>query len=62
MGGVIKYFLKNLLGQEIFRSIVSWATKGFLKNLQNPPALPPTYLMYAPLVQIQLNEEDGINL
>ena len=29
--------------------MVSWATKYFLKNLYNPPAPPPTYLMYAPL-------------
>ena len=45
----MKYFLKKLLGHEIFRSMVSWATKFFLKNLQNPPAPPPTYLMCAPL-------------
>ena len=28
-----KYFLKKLLGHEIFRSLVSWATNVFLKNL-----------------------------
>ena len=33
MGGAMKYFLKKLLGHEIFRSMVSWATKYFLKNL-----------------------------
>ena len=33
MGGAMKYFLKKLLGHEIFRSMVSWATKFFLKNL-----------------------------
>ena len=49
MGGAIKYFLKKLLGHERFRAVVSWATKTFLKNLQNPPAPHPTYLMYAPL-------------
>ena len=39
-----------LLGHEIFGSMVSWATKFFLKNLQNPPAPSPlpTYLMCAP--------------
>ena len=49
MGGAMKYFLKKSLGHEIFRSMISWAMKFFLKNLQNPPAPPPTYLMYAPL-------------
>ena len=29
----MKYFLKKLLGLEIFRSMVSWAMKKFLKNL-----------------------------
>ena len=33
MGGSMKYFLKKLLGHEIFRSIVFWATKKFLENL-----------------------------
>ena len=38
----MKYFLKKLLGHEKFRSMVSWATNFFLKNLQNPsPASPP---------------------
>ena len=29
----MKHFAKNLLDHEIFRSMVSWATKLFLKNL-----------------------------
>ena len=33
MGGAMKYFLKKLLGHEVFRPMVSWATKIFLKNL-----------------------------
>ena len=33
MGGAIKYFSKKLLGHEIFRSMISWATKCFLKKL-----------------------------
>ena len=33
MGGTMKYFLKKLLGHEIFRSMVTRATKNFLKNL-----------------------------
>ena len=45
----MKYFLKKLLGHEIFRSMVSWGTKIFWKNLENPPP-PPTYLIYAPLL------------
>ena len=32
-GGAMKYFPKQLLGYEIYRSMVSWATKRFLKNL-----------------------------
>ena len=35
MGGAMNYFLKKLMDHEIFRSMVSWATKEFLKNLQN---------------------------
>ena len=31
--GDMKYFLKKLLGNEIFSSMVSWAKKFFLKNL-----------------------------
>ena len=45
----MKYFLEKLLGHEIFRFMVSWATKNFLKNLKNPPLSSATYLMYAPL-------------
>ena len=44
----MKYFLEKLLGNEIFRSMVSWATKNLLNNLWNPPAPPPTYLIYVP--------------
>ena len=56
----MKYFRKKLLGHEVFRSMVSWATKLFLKNLKKtrqpppPPSPPPTYLMYAPLVEIYI--------
>ena len=46
MGGVGKYFLKTLLGHETFRSMVSSATKYFLKKLQNLPVPPPTYLIH----------------
>ena len=47
----MKYFLKNLLGLEIFRSMVSWATNIFWKFVKpptrspRPPPPPPTYLM-----------------
>ena len=38
----MKYFLKKLMGHEIFMSMVSWTTKLFLKNLKiflkNSPA------------------------
>ena len=44
----MKYFLKKLLGQEIFRSMVSWATIFFFFGKSvNPLALLPTCLMYA---------------
>ena len=33
MGGTMKFFSKKFLGHEIFRSMVSWATKIVLKNL-----------------------------
>ena len=44
MGGAMKYFLKKLLGHEIFMSMVSWATKIFWKirktlRLPPPPVL-----------------------
>ena len=39
MGGAMKYFLKKLLGHEIFRSMVSWAMNFFKKNCKTlrPP-------------------------
>ena len=50
----MKYFLKKLMGHEIFTSMVSWAMKHFFKKFVKPsatptPLSPPTYLMYAPL-------------
>ena len=45
MGKAMKYFLKKLLGHEIFRSMVSWVTRFFLRNLQNPLPLPPSYIL-----------------
>lgn len=50
MERAMKYFLKNLLGQEIFTSMVSWDTKSFLKNLQNP--LPPYILNLGTLIVV----------
>ena len=54
MGEAMKYFPRKVLDHEIFRSMVSWAAKIILKNVQNnppsppsPPAPPPTYLMYS---------------
>ena len=32
MGEAMKYFPKKIMGHEIFRSMVSWATNFFLKN------------------------------
>ena len=42
----MKYFLKKLMGHEVFRSMVSWATKYFLKNLPSDwksPNITPIY-------------------
>ena len=57
MGSVMKYFPKKLLGHEILRCMVSWATNFFfekfvkLSTFPSPPPPPPApaYLMYAPL-------------
>ena len=51
----MKYFSKEILVHEIFRSMVPWATKYFLKNLQNSPVPPPTYIMYPPLEYIKID-------
>ena len=48
----MKYFLKKLLGHEIFRSMILWATNFFFEKFikpSAPPSPPPTYLTYAPL-------------
>ena len=43
MGDAMKYFRKKLLGHEIFRSIVSWATNFiFLEKLVKPSV--PSYI------------------
>ena len=39
MGGVMKSFLKNLLGHENISSMVLWAAECFRKNMKNPPAI-----------------------
>ena len=51
MGGAMKYFLKKIMGHEIFRSMVSWATKNVLKNLLIPPA-PPLLLNVRSLILV----------
>ena len=56
MGGTIKYFPKNLLGHEIFSSMVSWATTFFFEIFVKPSSPHPTYLMYAPLGQDSLHK------
>ena len=48
MGGAMKYFLKKLLGHEIFRSMFSWVMKFFRKKCKTLRPLPPIYLMHAP--------------
>ena len=48
MRGAMKYFLKKLLGHEVFRSMVSWPTTFFFEKFVKTTGPPPTYLMYAP--------------
>ena len=48
MGGAMKYFLKKLLGHELFRSMVSWVTKIFFEKFVKLSGPAPTNLMYAP--------------
>ena len=40
MGGAMKYFSKQLLDHEIFRSMIFWATKFFFEKFVKPPGLP----------------------
>ena len=40
----MKYFLKKLLGHEIFRSMFSWATKIFFEKFVKPSG-PPSYIL-----------------
>ena len=44
MGGAIKYFPKNVLGHEIFSSVVPWATNFFLKKIVKPSG-PLSYIL-----------------
>ena len=49
MRGAIKYFLKKLLGHEIFRSMASWATnflKIICKTIHLPSPHPPSPSSY----------------
>ena len=46
----MKYFLKKLLGHEIFSSMVSLSYEFFFEKFVKPSGPPPTYLMYAPLL------------
>ena len=41
MGGSMKYFPKKVMDHEIFRFMVSYTTKVFLKNLLTPPSPNP---------------------
>ena len=48
-GGPMNFFTKKLLGHEIVSSMIPLSTEYILKNVRNPPARPPTYLIYSPL-------------
>ena len=52
----MKYFLKKLLSHEIFSSMVSWATKIFLKNLVKP-SLPSSYILNVCSLTPQYSQE-----
>ena len=47
MGGAMKYFLKELLGHEIFRTM-SPRLRIFFEKFVKSSGLPSTYLMYTP--------------
>ena len=54
MGGAMKYFLKKLLGLEIFRSMVSWATNFFFEK-SIKPSDPPCYILNVQSLKMILN-------
>ena len=56
----MKYFLKKLLGHENLGIWPPGLRKSFLKNLQNPPASPPIYLMCAPYIVLNFSKQNGI--
>ena len=45
MGGAMKYFLKKLLGHEIFVSMVFWATNFFFEKFVKPSGSSPSYVL-----------------
>ena len=45
MGGAMKYFLKKLLGHEIFVSMVFWATNFFFEKFVKPSGPSPSYVL-----------------
>ena len=56
MGGAINYLPKKLLGHEILRSMVSWATNFFLKickTLRPIPTHPSFYILNACSLKFQ---------
>ena len=54
MGGAMKYFLKKLLGHEIFRTM-SPRLRIFFEKFVKSSGLPSTYLMYTPKHTILLS-------
>ena len=45
MGGAMKYFPKKLLGHEIFRSMVYWATDFFFLEKFVKPSSPTSHIL-----------------
>ena len=54
MIGAIKYFPKKLLGHEIFRYMVSWATNLFFEKFVKPSG-PPSYILNVRFLKDLLN-------
>ena len=52
MGGAMKYFPKQLLSHEIFRSMVSWATVHSLNGKKNIVVIEIQSLILYPMIRL----------
>ena len=53
MRGAMKYFLKKLLGHEVYDLL---GYENFFEKFVKPSGPPPTYLMYGPLLTMYVYE------